>query len=114
MGWDYCSRSREPPEAPQSVAERLFVTVYRIEKALSLRLERISSFRDATARVPVDSQGRRLARLGRLQESVWGRLDVARSLISSPDDHSKLFEKLTEELLETVGETQRDCFVSFL
>lgn len=97
---------REVDNITQAAQARLFWTVYRMEKGLSLRLGRSSNIRDIDIALPFDPEGERHSRLARIQGKVWDQLYSPTSL-AQVDNHARgqLAEQLSKELREVIGKT---------
>ena len=92
---------------------RLFWTVYRMEKGLSLRLGRSSNIRDIDITLPFDKEGERHSKLGRIQGKVWDQLYSPTSLAhANTQVRGQIAEGLADELREIINRTHSDVSVS--
>lgn len=104
--------SAEADESLRAAQERLFWTVHRLEKGLSLRFGRASNIRDAEITLPIGPDSPRARRLSRLQGNAHDQLYSPRGL-SQPADQRKLLAKtLAEELRGLINETHVEISVS--
>ncbi|KAH7011262.1 hypothetical protein EDB80DRAFT_891108 [Ilyonectria destructans] len=96
----------ETDQSLRLAEERLFWTIYRLEKALSLRFGKSSTIDDTKIILPsFDSQAPRLMRLGRIRGRVDDQLHSPISLACSGDEGGNSVEHLAAELREVVRET---------
>ncbi|KAH8673159.1 hypothetical protein BGZ61DRAFT_458908 [Ilyonectria robusta] len=101
----------ETDQSLRLAEERLFWTIYRLEKALSLRLGKLSTIDDTKIILPgFDSQASRFMRLGRIRARVDDQLHSPNSLACSGDEGGHSAEHLAAELREVVRETHLGVF----
>ena len=116
---DFCQRlgyhrfrpAKEKEQPLRAAQERLFWTVYELEKGLSLRLGRSSNINDAEITLPFDPDGPRPTRLGRIQGRVYNQLYSPAGLSLSDDERGRMAETLAGELRELINETRVEVFV---
>ncbi|RFU31755.1 hypothetical protein B7463_g4585, partial [Scytalidium lignicola] len=104
LGYHLARPTREVDRLSRAAEARLFWTIYRMEKGLSLRLGRSSNIRDIDVTLPFDREEERHSRLGRIQGKVWDQLYSPTSL-AQVDGHvrGQLAEGLAKELRELIG-----------
>ncbi|KAH6986377.1 hypothetical protein BKA56DRAFT_613753 [Ilyonectria sp. MPI-CAGE-AT-0026] len=101
----------ETDQSLRLAEERLFWTIYQLEKALSLRLGKLTTIDDTKIILPgFDSQASRLMRLGRIRARVDDQLHSPNSLACSGDKGGHSAEHLAAELREVVRETHLGVF----
>lgn len=97
----------------RAAQERLFWTVYAIEKGLSLRLGRSSNIRDAEITLPFDPDGPRSTKLGRINGMVYDQLYSPAGLSRPDDERSYVAEALAGDLRKLINETHTEISVCF-
>ncbi|KAI1378884.1 hypothetical protein F4677DRAFT_443364 [Hypoxylon crocopeplum] len=124
MGWTFISaasdlcqrlgyhrpRPRESAQPLRAAQERLFWTVYRFDKGLSLRLGRLSNISDAEIMLSIDPDELRSTRVGRIQGKVYDQLYSPAGLSRPDTERGYLAEILAGELRELINETHDEIF----
>lgn len=90
-------RLQDSSDPKQGVGRDLFLSVYRFEKGLSLRLGRPSGIRDAEITLPVASSEHLATRSARIQGQVYDQLYSLGGL-SNPEERDRLARALSEEV----------------
>lgn len=108
----YHHRRKGVEDSLQAAQERLFWTVYKLDKALALRFGRSSNIRDADIMLPYEPNETRQRRLARLQGKVHEQLFSPASLSQLDDaERGRLAETLAEESRELINETHVEILV---
>ena len=84
--------------------QKLFWTVYKIDKGLSLRLGRCSNIRDDEIMLPELPNDHRAIRVARIQGKVYDQLYGPMSLRRSDIERGHMAETLAEEARGLVNE----------
>ncbi|RDW74799.1 hypothetical protein BP6252_05941 [Coleophoma cylindrospora] len=92
----------------RATQERLFWTVYAIEKGLSLRLGRSSNIRDAEITLPFDPDESRSTKLGRLNGIVYDQLYSPTGLSRPDDERTFIAATLAGDLRELINDTRTE------
>lgn len=98
-------------QSERAAQERLFWTVYAIEKGLSLRLGRSSNIRDAEITLAFDPDEPRSIKLGRINGMVHDQLYSPAGLSRPDEERSYLAEALSRDLRELINETHAEISV---
>jgi Fungal specific transcription factor domain len=97
-----------------SQEQRLFWTVYAIEKGISLRLGRSSNIRDGEITLPFDPDSEsRSIKLGRINGMIYDQLYSPVGLARLEDERSYTAEALARDLRQLIDETNADISVCF-
>ncbi|KAI1414111.1 hypothetical protein F5Y13DRAFT_179093 [Hypoxylon sp. FL1857] len=110
---DFCQRlgyhrlrpSRRSDQSLQAAQERLFWSVYKYDKSLSLRSSRPSNIRDTEITLPLNPNEPRSTRLARIQGKVYEELYSPTGLSQPDDKRSHTAELLAAELRGLINET---------
>ncbi|KIY02886.1 uncharacterized protein Z520_01351 [Fonsecaea multimorphosa CBS 102226] len=94
--------SDDPHGVPQADQERLFWTLYAIDKALSLRLGRLSNICDSEVLLPIDQCEIREAKLGRIQGQIYEQLHSPQTPNNATND------KQRNSAVQVLAEATRD------
>ncbi|OQV06652.1 Fungal Zn2-Cys6 binuclear cluster domain-containing protein [Cladophialophora immunda] len=102
--------SDDPHDVPQADRERLFWTVYAIDKALSLRLRRLSNIRDSEVTLSIDQCDIREAKLGRIQGQIYEQLHSPKTPNNATNDkqRSSAVEVLAEATRDLIRQTNAE------
>lgn len=114
LGYHRLCPGRENGQPLRGAQERLFWTVYAIEKGLSLRLGRSSNIRDTEITLPFNLDEPRSTKLGRINGMVYDQLYSPASLSRPDDERSHVAEALARDLRELINETHAEISVCFL
>jgi hypothetical protein len=98
-------------ESTRATQERLFWTVYKQEKSLSLRLGRSSNFRDEEITLAIDSTDQSLA-IARLRGRIYDQLYSVVGLSRSNDERGALARTLAIELEQMICKVHEQPLVS--
>ncbi|KAI1190689.1 fungal-specific transcription factor domain-containing protein [Nemania serpens] len=98
----------EPNNGTHETRGDLFWIVYLLEKSLSLRLSRPSSFRDAdiTAPFPSNADNRRCAQASRIQGDIYDQLYSPAGLAAFATQRGEMAQALASELRGLIDETK--------
>ncbi|KAE8451664.1 hypothetical protein EG329_003121 [Mollisiaceae sp. DMI_Dod_QoI] len=107
LGYHRSHPPRGDNDSLLATQRRLFWTVYKVEKGLSLRLGRSSTIRDVDITLPIDQT--RPTRLGRIQGQVYDQLYSPAGL-SQPynAERGRMAEALAKELRDVIKETRSE------
>lgn len=94
----------------QEMGRDLFLSVYKFEKGLSLRLGRPSGVRDAEITLPMASDGHRSTRSARIQGQVYDQLYSLGGL-SKAEERGRLARELSEEVRGVLIEIRAELLV---
>jgi hypothetical protein len=104
---------KESEQYLRTAQDRLFWTVYSIEKGLSLRLGRPSSLRDADITLSSDSDQSRLVKAGKINGLVYDQL-YSPVTLSRPDyERSPIVAALARNTQDLIDDTQAEISVWF-
>jgi hypothetical protein len=110
LGYHRPQSSKNADQLRQVAQERLFWTVYKLEKSLSFRLGRSSNFRDDEIALRIDPLDVSV-RLARIQGKIYDQLYSVVAFSRSNEERGNLARGLATELRETISETQVDVLV---
>ncbi|KAH8200807.1 hypothetical protein TruAng_005044 [Truncatella angustata] len=105
LGYHRHRSAREIDQTLKDVQDRLFWTVYRFDKSLSLRLGRSSSFRDSDIELPFDVNTTRPTMVARIQGRVYDQLYSPMGLSRPYEERGHEAELLAEQLRELISAT---------
>lgn len=103
-------RLQDASDSKHGAGNDLFMSVYRFEKGLSLRLGRPSGIRDAEITLPIASDGHRATRSARIQGQVYDQLYSPGGL-SSSEERGRLARALSEEVRGILTEIRAEISV---
>ncbi|KAI7978784.1 hypothetical protein EIK77_006641, partial [Talaromyces pinophilus] len=102
-------RIQTDDDQPLRVAqERLFWTVYAMEKGISLRLGRSSNIHDAEITLLVSPNEPRFVKLGRINGMVYDQLYSPASLLRPVDNRNYLADVLAGALRQLINDTHAE------
>jgi hypothetical protein len=107
-------RQRPVPETekPRQMAQnRLFWTVHRIDKSLSLRLGRPSNIHDEKITIPMTPEDPSPSKLAMIHGRVYSQLYSPLGLAQSDEDRGHLAEDLASEVRELVDHIRAELAV---
>ena len=113
LGYHRLRSPRENDQPLRVAQERLFWTVYEIDKGLSFRLGRSSNIRDAEITLPFDGDAPRNTRLARIQGRVYDQLHSSAALSCLDNESGYTAEALAGEVRELIEEIRAELFVGF-
>jgi len=113
LGYHRLYPPKENDRPLRAAQERLFWTVYKLEKGLSLRLGRSSKIRDDEITLPFDPNEPRSNRLGRIQGKIYDQLYSPVGLSQPDDERGHIAEELAGELRELINETHVEILVCY-
>ena len=109
---DYHRQSNPKSNQPLHDAQvRLFWSVYKIEKGLSLRLGRASTIRDSEITLPIAPDEPRSIRVGRIQGKVYDQLYSPEGLSRTYEERIAVADALAMELRDLISEARLDNLV---
>ncbi|KAI0881294.1 uncharacterized protein GGS22DRAFT_192382 [Annulohypoxylon maeteangense] len=102
LGYHRLPRKGADPSI-QTAQERLFWTVYKFERGLSLRHGRPSSIRDAEITLPTNPNELRSTKVARIQGKVYDELYSPVGLSRPDDERSRMAKILATELRDLIS-----------
>lgn len=97
----------------RAIQQRLFWTVYRFEKSLSLRMDRASNIRDTDITIHVGPADAYFSKIGEIQGHVYDQLYSPAALVGTNyDQRLQTVQSLAtelRELIDSVSEEISDC-----
>lgn len=111
LGYHRLRLPRENDQPLRASQERLFWIVYKVEKALALRLGRSSHIRDTEITLPFDPEEPRSTKLARIQGKVYDQLYSPVGLSRLDDERGYMAEALARELRDLIDQTRVEILV---
>lgn len=111
LGYHRLQPQRGNDQGLREAQERLFWTVHKIEKGLSLRLGRASNIRDSEITIHFDSIDPLHSRLARIQGRIYDQLYSPAALYQNIDERSPVAEALAGDLRQLIDDVHVDIFV---
>ncbi|KAF2117979.1 hypothetical protein BDV96DRAFT_406881 [Lophiotrema nucula] len=108
LGYHRPRSERNIDQARRKAEERLFWTIYGIEKGLSLRLGRSSNIRDSEITLPIQSDEPRSTRLGRIHGMVYDQLYSPASLDRPVAERTRAVESLAQSMRLLINDTHAE------
>ncbi|KAI1459923.1 hypothetical protein F4805DRAFT_465878 [Annulohypoxylon moriforme] len=94
----------------RAAQERLFWTIYKFERGLSLRYGRPSSIRDVEITLPINPNELRTTKVARIQGKVYDELYSPVGLSRPDDERSRIAVILAAELREIISLARAEVF----
>ena len=111
LGYHRLRPAKETDQPLRAAQEHLFWTIYKIEKGLSLRLDRSSNIQDAEITLASDPGMSRPTRLARIQGELYHQLYSPKGLSRKDHERVRMAEALAGELRELINETHVEVLV---
>jgi len=111
LGYHHLHSPREAEKQSQAARQRLFWTVYKLDKGLAVRFGRSPNIRSADIMLPQDADEPRSVRVARIQEKVQDQLYSPTSLARPDTRRAQIAEGLAADLREIIKETHDETLV---
>jgi hypothetical protein len=111
LGYHRLNSLRETNKQSQVARERLFWTVYKLEKGLAIRLGRSPNLRSTNIMLPQDPNEPRQVRAARIQEKVQDQLYSLISFARPEAQRAQIADGLAVELRKIITETRSETLV---
>ncbi|KAF2181556.1 hypothetical protein K469DRAFT_671308 [Zopfia rhizophila CBS 207.26] len=109
LGYHCPQFEKTSDETKRAAQERLFWTVYKLDKGLSFRLGRSSNIRDDEITLPIDLSDEPTM-IARTQGRIYDQLYSPTGLFRPDDERGHIAQALATELRDLINESHDDVF----